>query len=157
MSTQGRGARGGYPIRFPLPIGVVFMFVADGHSKTGHLKLLHGFEWHAGVIGRVDLDHKVNFCFEGDVNGTYVFTVPFNPTRQGLTYYFNAASTFCWHLTLLEATPTEMIVGPFERTDAVIHVVHTWGSKFIPFELVPLLLRKEYMARESFKLVYPLL
>jgi hypothetical protein len=45
------------------------MFVVDGVSKMGRLKLLHGFEWYTGGVDRADLDRKVNFCFEGDGNG----------------------------------------------------------------------------------------
>jgi hypothetical protein len=37
---------------FSQPIGAVGMFVADGHSKTGRLKLLQGFERNAGAVGR---------------------------------------------------------------------------------------------------------
>jgi hypothetical protein len=84
----------------------VEIFVADGHSKTGHLHLLHGFEQNAGVAGRADIDRKVNLCFEGEVEGTAVFTVPFDPNQLGMTAYVNAVTTFARHLTLLEADPT---------------------------------------------------
>jgi hypothetical protein len=46
-------------------IRAVGMFVADCHSKTGYLKLLHIFERHARAVGKQDFNQKVNFCFEG--------------------------------------------------------------------------------------------
>jgi hypothetical protein len=130
------------------------MFIADGNSKTGRLKLLHGFERNAGAAGRVDIDRKVNFCFEGDVEGTYIFTVTFDPHQLGMTAYVNAATTLSSHLTLLEFEPMDHMVGPFASTAAGIHTIRTRSSMFLPFELVPVLLGKDYT---SFQLAYQLL
>jgi hypothetical protein len=121
---------------FAQPIGAVGMFVSDGHSKTGRLKLLHGFERNAGAVGRQDLDRKVNFCFEGEVDGTDIFTVPFDPNQLGMTAYVNATTTFARHLTLLESEPTQHLVGPFESTAAGVHTIRTRSSMFVPYELV---------------------
>jgi hypothetical protein len=56
------------------PIVGFGMFLDNGHSKAGVLKLLHGFERCAGAAGRSDPDRRVNFCMEGEVEGTDVST-----------------------------------------------------------------------------------
>jgi hypothetical protein len=142
---------------FAQPIRAVGMFVADGHSKTGCLKLLHGFERHAGAVGKQDIDRKFNFCFEGEVDGTDVFTVPFDPNQLGMTAYVNATTTVARHLTLLEYEPTQQLVGPFESTAAGIHTIQTRSSMCVPYELVPVFHGKDYTATEAFQLAYPLL
>jgi hypothetical protein len=45
---------------FAQPIGAVGILVADGHSKTGRIKVLHGFERNV----RAEIDCKVNFCLK---------------------------------------------------------------------------------------------
>jgi hypothetical protein len=77
---------------FSLPIGAVGMFVADGSSPTGRLKLFNGFERYTGSVGCVDPDRKVNFCMEGCVDGTDVFTVAFDPNQLGVMPYVNVPS-----------------------------------------------------------------
>jgi hypothetical protein len=141
---------------FAQPIGTVGMFVSDGLSKTGRLKLLHGFERNAGAVGRQDLDQKVNFCFEGEVDGTDVSTVPFDPNQLGMTAYVNATTTFARHLTLLESKPTQHLVGRFEST-AGVNTIRTRSSMFVLYDLVPVLLGKDYTAAETFQLAFPFL
>jgi hypothetical protein len=108
---------------FSLPIGAVGMFVADGSSPTGRLKLFHGFERYTGSVGRVDPDRKVNFCLEGGVDGTDVFTVAFDPNQLGVTPYVNVPLNFARHLTLLEANPSEEVLGPYKDDDAAIRTI----------------------------------
>jgi hypothetical protein len=72
-------------VDFPLLIGAVGMCVSYGDSKTGCLKLLRGFKRYIGGVGRSGPDHKAIFCFEGDIDGTYILTVPFNPEHLNLT------------------------------------------------------------------------
>jgi hypothetical protein len=90
---------------FYMPIGSVGMLVANRISKTCRLKLLHGFERYTGGVGRADPDRKVNFCFEGDIDGTDILTVQFDPNQLGLTPYVNVASSVARHFTLLKAEP----------------------------------------------------
>jgi hypothetical protein len=87
---------------FSLPIGAVGMFVADGSSPTGRLKLFHGFERYTGSVGRVDPDRKVNFCMDWDVDRTDVFTVAFDPYQLGVTPYVNVPLSFARHLRTLQ-------------------------------------------------------
>jgi hypothetical protein len=118
---------------------------------------LHRFERYTGGVGRADPDRKVNFCFEGDVDGTDIITVPFDPNQLGLTPYVNVVSSLVHHSTLLKADPTEPMVGPFTSTDAGVHTIRTRSSMFVPFELVTMLMGKDYTVGEAFEFSYTLL
>jgi hypothetical protein len=73
------------------------------------------------------------------------------------TAYFNATINFAHHLTLLEAEPMEHTVDPFASTAAGIHTISTRSIMFASFDLVTVLLGKDYTAREAFQLAYHLL
>jgi hypothetical protein len=142
---------------FSLPIGAVGVFDADGSSPTGRLKLFHGFERYTVSVGRVDPDRKVNFCMEGGVDGTDVFTVAFDPNKLELTPYVNVPLNFARHLTLLEANPSEKVLAPYKDDDAAIRTIRSRTAMFVPFELVTCLLGKDYTASEAFELCCPVL
>jgi hypothetical protein len=72
------------------------------------------------------------------VDGTEIFTVPFDPNQLGLTPYVN-------------------MNGSFKVEDVGVHTIHTPTAMFVPFELVSLLLGKDNTAKEAFQLSLPLL
>jgi hypothetical protein len=110
---------------FVLPIGAVGMFIAEEESPTCQLKLRHGFDQFACTAGHVNPDCRVDFCFEGDVDGTDIFTVLFDPNQHGVTPYVNKAQTGGRHLTLPEAEPTNPMVAPFRAEDAGVRTIRT--------------------------------
>jgi hypothetical protein len=157
VAPKTSGLEGDVIADFYLPIGAVGIFIGDDISKTGRLKLLHGFGRYTGGVGQADPDRKTNLCLEGDVDDTDILTVPFDPNQLGLTPYVNGASTFVRHLTLLQAELTKPMVEPFGDTDTGIHTVRTRSCMFVPYELVSLLLGQDYTAAEAFDVCYPLL
>jgi hypothetical protein len=89
---------------------------------------------------------------EGEVDGTYVLTVPFGNNQLGMTPYVNVTSSFARHMTLLEAELTKEMVGPFANGDAGTDTIRTRESMFVPYELVADLIGKDYTAGEAFRL-----
>jgi hypothetical protein len=49
------------------------------------------------------------------------------------------------------------MAGPFGATDAGIHMIRTRSCMFIPFELVSMLIGKDYTASEAFEISCTLL
>jgi hypothetical protein len=139
------------------PIGALGIVVADSESKTGHLKITHGYARYSSRAGQVNLDRGATFCFEGEVDGTDASTVAFDRDQLGMTPYVNVPRIPYRHHTLLAGEPGKAMVAPFEADAANVHTVRTRGSMYIPFELVALLLDKDLTAREDFLAVYPFL
>jgi hypothetical protein len=139
------------------PIGTLGIMVADSESKTGHLKITHGYARYSSRAGHANIGRGATFCFEGEVDGTDAFTVAFDWDQMGMTLYVNVPRMPDRHQTLLTGEPTKTMVGPFEADAANVHTVRTRGAMFIPFELVALLLDKDLTAREAFLVVYSLL
>jgi hypothetical protein len=131
--------------------------VADSESKTGHLKVTHGYVRYASRAGQANVDREATFCFEGEVDGTDASTVAFDRDQLGMTPYVNVLRMPDRHQTLLVGEPSKAMVGPFEASAANVHTVRASGAMFIPFELVPLLLDKDLTAREAYLVVYPFL
>jgi hypothetical protein len=55
---------------FVEPIGAVGLMVLTSGSKTGHLKLTHGYARYSSRPVRAHVDRGASFCFEGEVDGT---------------------------------------------------------------------------------------
>jgi hypothetical protein len=58
---------------------------------------------------------------------------------------------------LLEANPSEELLGPYKYDDGDIRTIRTRTAMFFPFELVTCLLGKDYTASEAFELCCPVL
>jgi hypothetical protein len=139
------------------PIEALGIMVADSESKTGHLKITHGYARYSSRAGHANIDRGATFCFKGEVDGTDASTVAFDRDQLGMTPYVNVPLMPDRHQTLLAGEPTKTMVGPFEADATKVHTIRTRGAMFIPFELVALLLDKDLTAREAFLVVYPLL
>jgi hypothetical protein len=140
---------------FLKPIGVLGIMVVDSESKTGHLKITHGFARYSSRAGQANLDRAATFCFEGEVDGTDASNVAFDRDQLGITPYVNVPCMPDRHQTLLDGEPGKAMVGPFEADAANVHTVRTREAMYIPFDLVALLLDKDLTAREAFLAVYP--
>jgi hypothetical protein len=69
---------------FSIPIGGIGIFVPDGDSPTGILKLFHGLASYPGTPGRPRDCMKV-FRYEGDVSGVDISTVAFSSQQINIT------------------------------------------------------------------------
>jgi hypothetical protein len=47
------------------PIGAFGIMVVDSESKTGHLKITHGYAHYSSRAGHANIDRGATFCFEG--------------------------------------------------------------------------------------------
>jgi hypothetical protein len=136
---------------------LVGIMVADSESKTGHLKVTHGYARYASQAGQANVDRGATFCFEGEVDDTDASTVAFDRDQLGTMPYINVPRMPDRHQTLLAGEPSKATVGPFEASAANVHTVRTRGATCTPFELVALLLDKDLTAREAYLVVYPFL
>ena len=142
---------------FAVPIGAVGMFIDDGKSPTGILKVTHGFRSHIGSPTSAANRHKV-FGYVGDVipDSDAINTFEFDQAQLDIT-----DETFC-HRTpellaeYLLANPAALVVGPFTHAvalgapPAVVSRRTTRGAMFIPFALVPFVLGRDLTARQAF-------
>jgi hypothetical protein len=139
------------------PIGALGIMVADSESKTGHLKITHGYARYSSRADQANLDRGATFCFEGDVDGTDASTVAFDRDQLGMTPYVNVPRMLDRHQSLLAGEPGKAMAGPFEADAANVHTTRTRGAMYTPFDLVPLLLDKDLTTREAFMALYPFL
>jgi hypothetical protein len=139
------------------PIGAVDIMAADSESKTGNLKVTHGYARYASRAGQANVDRGATFGFEGEVDGTDAPTAAFDRDQLGMMPYVSVPRMPDRHQTLLAGEPSKAMVGPFEASAANVHTVRTRGAMFIYFELVALLLDKDLTAREAYLVVYPFL
>jgi hypothetical protein len=135
------------------PSGAVGLMVTGSGSKTGNLKLTHGYARYSSRPGRVHIDRGASFCFEGKVDGTDAYSVAFDMDQLGLTPYVNVLRMLDCHQSLLEGEPTKAMVGPFEADEANVLTIHSRGGMFIPFELEDFLLGKDLTARDAYLVV----
>jgi hypothetical protein len=107
------------------PIGAVGIMVADSESKTGHLKVTHGYARYASRAGQANVDRGATFCFEGEVDGTDASTVAFGRDQLVMTPYAKFPRMPDRHQTRLAGEPSKAMVGPFEASAANVHTVRT--------------------------------
>jgi hypothetical protein len=110
---------------FIAPIRAIGIMAADEGTKTGRLKATHGYERFPGLPGKSHPDRRANFAFEGDVDGTDAYTFAADKNQWGLTPYVNVPKLMERHLTLMEASPSNNMVGPYVTDEAGVHAIHT--------------------------------
>jgi hypothetical protein len=102
---------------FSRPIGGLGIFVPDGSSPTGVLRIIHDIQLFPGLPGR-SRDRLKTFAFEGDVDGVDVATVAFDQQQLAITADVIFPGSITRTLQLLNAEPTFNALGPFTAGDA---------------------------------------
>jgi hypothetical protein len=141
---------------FCRPIGGLGVFVPDGSSPTGVLRIVHGIQLFPEVPGR-SRDRLKTFAFEGDVDGVDVATVAFDPQQLAITADVVVPGSIARNLQLLRAEPTATILGPYAGTDANTRTTKCRGMAYTPFELMEVVLGAELTARRAYELIIPVL
>jgi hypothetical protein len=125
-------------------VGGVTAFVADPHSPTGVLKVLHGFQRFAIVPGKTDQERKQVFCYEGDVASVDMVTVAFDEEQLDYASAVNVPRTIDRAIQLLEEEPTHHTIGPLRVGDAnVCTVTATRTYMYLPFRYTTLVLGQD--------------
>ena len=125
---------------FQEPIGGVAVFVKDGVSPGGVLKVLHGFLRHPGQAGEPTAERRKTFCFVDKVVGTDIHTVSFDSQQLTNTPGVNVSSSPARHQGLLDQSPDVELSEPLAGTDQNMQTLKICKAMFVPYELVPLLI-----------------
>jgi hypothetical protein len=102
---------------FSRPIGGLGIFVPDGSSPTGVLRIIHGIHLFPGLPGR-SRDRLKTFAFEGDVDGVDGATVAFDQQQLAITADVLVPGSIARTLQLLSSEPTFNALDPFNAGDA---------------------------------------
>jgi hypothetical protein len=138
------------------PIGGTGVFVPDGTSPTGVLRVIHGIQILSGIPGRSQ-DKMKTFTFKGGVDGVDVMTFAFDTIQLGITADAMVPGSNAWMQHLLNDDPTHDILGPFKATDTNTRTTKCGKLAYIPFELMELVLGADLKMRQTYKLSMPTL
>jgi hypothetical protein len=117
---------------FSRPIGGIGIFVPDGDSPTGILKLLHGLASYPGTPGR-SRDRVKVFGYEGDVSGVDISTVAFSSQQLHITPDVIFPGSVARVHQLLGKDPSHETMGPFKATDANVRIIYSHTMAYMPF------------------------
>jgi hypothetical protein len=109
---------------FRRPIVGVGIFIPDGDSPTGILKLLHDMASYPGTTGR-PRDCMEVFEYEGDVSGVDISTVAFSSQQLNTIPDVIIPGSVVRVQQLLIEEPNHETLGPFKATDANMRTIKT--------------------------------
>jgi hypothetical protein len=141
---------------FSRPIGGLGIFVPDGSSPTGVLRIIHGIQLFPGLPG-LSRDRLKTFAFEGDVDGVDGATVDFDQQQLAITADVLVPGIIARTLQLLSAEPTFNALGPFNAGDANTRTTKCRGMAYIPFKLMEVVIGADLTAHQAYELLVPTL
>jgi hypothetical protein len=110
------------------PIGSIGMMTVAEGANMGWLNLTHVYERYQGVPGKSHQDRRTNFALQSNMDGKDAYTFAIDKNQLGLTPYMNVPQMLDRHMSLLEASPTKDMVGPF--------VAQKIGRAYHPYSLL---------------------
>jgi hypothetical protein len=141
---------------FSRPIGGLGIFVPDGSSPIGVLRIIHGIQLFPGLPGH-SRDRLKTFAFEGDVDGVDGATGAFDRQQLAITTDVLVPGSIARTLQMLSSEPTFNALGPFNAGDANTRTTKCRGMAYIPFELMEVVLGAYLTARQAYGLLVPTL
>jgi hypothetical protein len=132
------------------------MFVQHERSATGFFEVLHGFHKFPGVPGNTSREMKQLLCYVSGVLGVDLHTVAFDEEQLETTVAVNVPVTIDRVFQLLGEEPNNATIGPFRVGDANVYAItSTWGSVYIPYQYMSLVLGMELTGRKACLLLLP--
>jgi hypothetical protein len=141
---------------FSRPIGGLGIFVPDGSSPTGVLRIIHGIQLFPGIPGR-SRNRLKTFAFEGDVDGVDGATVAFDHQQLAITVDVLVPGSIGRTLQLLSSEPTFNALGPFNAGEANTRTTKCRGMAYTPLKLMEVVLGADLTARHAYELLVPTL
>jgi hypothetical protein len=139
---------------FCRPIGGIVIFVPDGASPTGMLRVLRGVHLCPGVPGR-SRDRMKYFAFEGDLEGVDTDTIALNKAQLTITADVLVPGSISRTNQLLDAEPTIDILGPYKASVAITRTMKCCIGAYIPFDLMEMVLGADLTARQAYEFITP--
>jgi hypothetical protein len=102
---------------FAQPVGAIGMFVDDGRTPGGVLRLMHGIMEYPGQPGRPSIDRSRLFGFVDDVTGMDIQSLRVTTEMFEVSTAVNVPTTHMELLRLLNESPDDPMVGPFDNTE----------------------------------------
>jgi hypothetical protein len=141
---------------FGRPIGGIAIFVPDGDSPTGVLRVLHGVHLFPGIPGR-SRDRMKTFAFEGDAEGVDAATIAFDKAQLAITAEIVVPGSIARTQQLLNAEPTIDILGPYTASMANTRTTKCRLGAYLPFNLMEMVLGADLTSRQAYELIIPVL
>jgi hypothetical protein len=146
-------------VDFSHPVGGLGLFVQDGDSATGVLRLIHGMQSYPGAPGR-SRDRMWTFVFED--TWTVLMWLPLHSTSHDNLQLVIKRDTIVPGTVkrvqqLIPEEPTDTTLGPFTVDDANVRTMKTLAMAYFSFELMELLLGSNLNVRQVYELVVPTL
>jgi len=134
-----------------LPVGGIGIFVRDPDG-TDRLRILHGLRRYVGVFGTASPLAGNIFGYLDDITQGVGEIVQLTEALFGLTGTINVC-TVAHHKRTLEADENIHQVPARGNDEAQTEAIRARISGFIPFDFMPLLLGKNFTARQAFLVI----
>jgi hypothetical protein len=134
---------------FSRSVGGIGVFVPDGDSPSGVLRILHSVQNFPGAPG-VSRDRMTTFYSECSV-------IAFNEQHLAATPDIVVPGTIKRMLQLLGGEPNVELLGPYKASDANVRTTKSRSMAYIPFESMEALLGADVAARKAYELIVPTL
>ena len=132
--------------------GGVGIFVPNSEGNL-RLRIIHGIRRYTGsVVSSSAVDNLV-FGYVGDIEEAMGELVTFNTDMCKITVETNIATT-AHHKATLEGDPALEILPPRGDGAAQIETVTTRMTMYVPFELIPFLMKRDLSPREAFLIAH---
>jgi hypothetical protein len=141
---------------FCRPIGGIAIFVPDGDSPTGVLRVLHVVHVFPGIVGRIR-DRMKTFAFKGDIEGVDASTIAFDKAQLAITADIVVPGRIPRTQQLLNAEPTIDILGPYTASMANTRTTKCRLGAYLPFDLMEMVLGADLTAQQAYTLIIPVL
>jgi hypothetical protein len=134
---------------FGRPIEGIAIFVPDGDSPTGVLRVLHGVHLFPGIPGQ-SRGRMKTFAFEGDVEGVDAATIAFDKAQLAITADIVVPGSITRTHQRLDAELTIDILGPYTTSMANTRTTKCRLGAYIPFNLMEMVLGADLTARQAY-------
>jgi hypothetical protein len=141
---------------FGRPIGGIAIFVLDGASPTGVLRVLHGVYLFPGVPWR-SRGRMKNVAFEGGVEGVDAATIAVDKAHLAIAADVVVPGSIARTQQFLDSEPTIDILGPYTASVANTRITKCRLGAYIPFDLMDMVLGADLTARQAYELIIPAL
>ena len=136
--------------QFDAAVGGIALFVKDPAGIL-RLRIIHGLRKFTGDLQNTSLINKV-FGYLDDVDEGETEIVQFDDTVLGITAEINVC-TIAHHKVVLEGDDTiDLLPGRADSEPQTV-AIRARKSAFIPFELMPYLLEKNFNPRQAFLVI----